>query len=185
MRLGLARDDIARLTHSHDLRRVRRGVFGMRHADERHEDEITTWLYFERDRLPWDREDPPRAVLSHASAAALHGLGTIIPARPTVTLTTGRPPRLDDIEVHRVPLRREDWTWLDVGPVTLPVTSPSRTIVDLLIDGEEPSYVQRAVDESLRRGIADRASIMDAARHRKGPSKALEQRTEMLLEQAA
>ncbi len=184
-RLGLARDDIARLTASNDLRRVRRGVFAMRHADQRHEDEIATWLRFERDRLPWEQANEPTAVLSHASAAALHSLGTIIPARPVVTLTRGRPPHIADIEVHRVPLRREDWNWLDLGSVKLPVTTPSRTIVDLLLDGQEPSYIERAVAEARRRGTADHASIMDAARHRKGPSGALERRTTALLEQAA
>lgn len=185
VRLGLTRDDIARLVQSEDLRRVRRGVFGMLHADDRREDEIAAWLYFERDRLPWERNGASKAVLSNASAAALHELGTIIPALPSVTLTAGRPPRLDDIVVHSVPLRRQDWTWLDLGTVRLPVTSPSRTIVDLLIDGEEASYVRRAVDESLRRGIADDVSIVDAARHRKGPSRALEQRVESLLNRAA
>ena len=185
IRLGLGRDDIARLTASSDLRRVRRGVFAMRHADRHHEDEIATWLRFERDRLPWDRANEPRAVLSHASAAALHGLGTIIPTRPVVTLTHGRPPHIADIEVHKVPLRREDWDWLDLGSVKLPVTTPARTIVDLLLDGQEPSYIERAVAEARRRRIADDASIMDAARHRKGPSGALERRTTALLGQAA
>jgi predicted transcriptional regulator of viral defense system len=184
-RLGLARDDIARLTTSNDLRRVRRGVFAMRHADQRHEDEIAAWLHFERDVLPWERADKPSAVLSHASAAALHSLGTIIPTRPVVTLTQGRPPHIADIEVHRVSLRREDWNWLDLGLVKLPVTTPSRTIVDLLLDGQEPSYIERAVAEARRRGTADDASIMDAARHRKGPSGALERRTTALLERAA
>jgi hypothetical protein len=184
IRLGLARDDVARLVRSNDLRHVRRGVFAMRHADDLHADEIAAWLHFARDRLPWERADPPRAVLSHSSAAALRGLGTIIPARPVVTLTSGRPPHVKDIETHRLSLRHEDWNWLDLGPVRLPVTTPSRTIVDLLLDGEEPSYVERAVAEALQRGIADPTSIMDAAQHRKGPSKALERRTAELLEQA-
>jgi predicted transcriptional regulator of viral defense system len=185
IRLGLVRDDLARLTRSNDLRRVRRGVHAMRHADERHEDEIAAWLHFERDRLPWERTSPPSAVLSHASAAGLRSLGTIIPERPVVTLTSRSQPHVKDIEVHRVPLRGEDWTWLDLGSVKLPVTTPSRTIVDLLLEGQELSYIERAVAEALRRGTADYASIMDAARHRKGPSAALERRTATLLEHAA
>ena len=158
----------------------------MRHADERYEDEIATWLLFERDRLPWElAKRLPRAILSHASAAALQRFGTIIPARPVVTLTSGHPPHVRDIEVHRVPLRPEDWMWLDLGSVKLPVTTPSRTIVDLLLEGQEPSYIERAVAEARRRGTADYESIMDAARHRKGPSAALERRTAKLLEHSA
>ena len=185
IRLGLARDDISRLVRSNDLRRVRRGVFAMRHADERHEHEIAAWLHFTRDRLPWERANPPKAVISHSSAASLRGLGTIIPTRPVVTLTTGSPPHVADIETHRVSLRDDDWEWLDLGSVKLPVTTPSRTIVDLLLDGEEPSYVERSVAEAFRRGDADPASVMDAARHRKGPSKARERRTAELLERVA
>jgi predicted transcriptional regulator of viral defense system len=182
VRLGLGRDDIARLASSKDLRRVRRGVYALRHADARHEDEIAAWLHFQRDRLPWERTEPPSSVLSHASAAALRRLGTIIPVEPVLTLTAGRLPELDDVRVHRIPLRDEDWTWTDLGGVMLPVTTSSRTIVDLLLDGEEPSYVGRAIVEATRRGEADRESIVDAARHRKGPSKTLERRVTELLE---
>ena len=90
-------------------------------------------------------------VLSHESAAALQRLGTIIPGRPTVTLlpTSGRSPHVTDIEVRRASLRDDDWAWLDVGGLKLPVTTPARTIVDLLLDNQEPSYIVRAANEAL------------------------------------
>lgn len=126
MRLGLGRDDIARLTSSEDLRGVRRGIYALRHVDARQEDEIAAWLHFQRDRLPWERIEPPSSVVSHASAAALRRLGTIIPVKPV-----------------------------------------------------------RAIVEATRRGDADRESILDAARHRKGPSKTLERRVTELLGRVA
>src|SRR5690606_8230665 len=89
-RVGLSRNDVARLVRSGDIRRVRRGVLGMRHAELWHEDEIAAWLHFERDRLPWERRGHSEAVLSHESAAALQGLGTIIPGKPTVTVSPRR-----------------------------------------------------------------------------------------------
>ncbi len=183
-RLGLARDDIARLVRSEDLRRVRRGVFRMRHAQAQHEDEIAAWLHFERDRLPWERRGKTNVVLSHESAAALQRLGTIIPARPTVTLlpASGRSPHVTDIDVRRAPLRDDDWAWLDVGELKLPVTTPARTIVDLLLDKQEPSYVVRAANEALAERLTTREEIMDAAHHRKGRTAALEARTASLLD---
>jgi predicted transcriptional regulator of viral defense system len=186
-RLGLARDDIARLVRSEDLQRVRRGVFRMRHAQAQHEDEIAAWLHFERDRLPWERRGETDVVLSHESAAALQRLGTIIPARPTVTLLprSGRSPHVTDIDVRRAPLRDDDWAWLDVGALKLPVTTPARTIIDLLLDKQEPSYVVRATNEALAERLTTRAEIMDAARHRKGRTAALEARTASLLDLVA
>lgn len=182
-RLGLARDDIARLVESRDLQRVRRGVFRMRHAQTQHEDDIAAWLHFERDRLPWERRGATNVVLSHESAAALHRLGTIIPQRPTVTVLpySGRSPHVTDIVVRRAPLRDDDWAWSDIGQVELPVTTPARTIVDLLLDKQEPSYVLRATSEALAESLTSRDEMMDAARHRKSRAGALQARMASLL----
>jgi len=186
-RLGLARDDIARLVDFGDLQRVRRGVFRMRHAQAQHEDDIAAWLHFERARLPWERRGETNVVVSHDSAAAVHHLGTIIPRHPTVTVLphSGRSPHMTDIDVHRARLRDEDWEWSDVGPLKLPVTTPARTIVDLLLDKQEPSYVLRATNEALAERLTTHAEIMDAARHRKSRTGALQARMAALLELGA
>jgi predicted transcriptional regulator of viral defense system len=181
-RLGLERDDIARLVNWGDLHRLRHGVFRMRHGQARHEDDIAAWLHFERGRLPWERRGATNVVVSNASAAALHRLGTIIPERPTVTLLTAGSPHLSDVVVRRAPLAPEDWAWLDAGPLQLPVTTPARTIVDLLLDREEPSYVARAAREALVEQLASSEDIMDAARRRKSRSGALQTRVSSLLE---
>jgi predicted transcriptional regulator of viral defense system len=186
-RLGLTRDDVARLSHARDLQRVRRGIYRMRHASRAHEDEIAAWLHFEQGRLPWERRGATEAVVSHASAAGLRSLGTIIPQRPTITLAlgSGRAPHITDIDIRRAALTADDWSWLKLEDVTLPVTTPARTIVDLLLDGEEPSYVLRATREVLTGQLATPEEIMAAARNRKNRSKALQARTATLLDQAA
>jgi predicted transcriptional regulator of viral defense system len=184
-RLGLRRDDIARLVASGDLQRLRHGVFRMRHGQAENEDEIAAWLHFERSRLPWERRGATNVVVSHASAAALHRLGTIIPQRPTVTLLTTGAPHVSDIAVRRAPLRPQDWAWLDAGAAELPVTTPARTIVDLFVDGEEPSYVLRAVREARAHALASSEDIMDAAQHRKTRAGALQKRVASLLEQSS
>jgi predicted transcriptional regulator of viral defense system len=182
-RLGLSRDDIARLVASGDLQRARRGVFRMRHAQTRHEDDVAAWLHFEGGRLPWERHDATNVVISHTSAAALHQLGSVIPQHPTVTLSpeSTRTPRPQGITVRRAPLRSEDWAWIDVDGLRLPVTTPARTVVDLLADREEPSYVQRAMGEALASGRATPAEILDAAAHRRARTRELEATTATLL----
>lgn len=92
---------------------------------------------------------------------------------------------MTDIEVHRAPLRDVDWAWSDVGALKLPVTTPARTIVDLLLDKQEPSYVVRAAHEALTEDLTTPAELMDTARHRKSRAGALHTRTASLLEQAA
>jgi predicted transcriptional regulator of viral defense system len=183
-RLGVERRDIERLIASGDLQRVRRGVYRMRHAQSHFEDDIAAWLHLQRDVLPW--ENPPRAVLSHDSAAAIHRLGTIIPTRPSLTVLRGaRTTELDDIELHRDRLGDADWAWEHADNLRLPVTTPARTIVDLILAKQEPSYVDRAVREALVRHLISPQQLADAARGRKRRTASLQARVSALLEDAA
>jgi len=182
--VGLSRDDVVRLVRAGDLHRVRRGVLRMRHADSRHEDEIGAWLHFERGRLPWERHGRSEAVLSHDSAAGLRGLGSIVPMRPTVTVSPQRrrATGVSDIDVHGIPLADEDWGWLDADGVRLPVTTPARTVVDLLVDGAEPSYLRRAIVEATSRSGLTSDELLDTATRRRRRSQRLRASVEALLE---
>jgi len=181
-RLGLSRDDIARLVCSGDLRRVRRGVFGMRHAESRWEDAIAAWLHLERTVMPWERRTP-MGVLSHDTAAAFHHLGTIIPGLLALTLPLDarRVPEAADIEVHRAPLADSDWVWFDAGGVDVPVTTAARTIVDLVLSRHEPSYLRRAVGEALHRELMTRDELLETAGRRRQRSASLRKNVASLL----
>lgn len=182
-RLSLGRSDINRLVAAGDLHRVRRGVYRMRHARSRFEDEIAAWLHLQRDVLPWERRDEPRAVLSHESAAAFHQLGTIIPELPIFTAFRGpRTTTADDMVLHQMHLSDHDWTWKRDESLRLPVTTPARAIVDLMLTREEPSYIVRATREALTRGQTTPEKLRDTARHRKSNSHAIEERVAQLLE---
>jgi hypothetical protein len=71
----------------------------------------------------------PQGVISHRSAALMHGL-PLVGSRPTVAELTV-PPRsntnLPDVHVHRARLRTQDVQQIAHAPVT----SPTRTLVDL------------------------------------------------------
>jgi predicted transcriptional regulator of viral defense system len=185
-RLGLERDDFYRLVDAGDLQPVRRGVYRMRHAQSRFEDEIAAWLHLQRDQLPWEGRDAPRAVISHESAAGFHGLGTIIPERPTLSVLRGSPTTAaEGLELHHMRMVPEDWAWEREETLRLPVTTPARTIVDLILAKTEPSYIVRAAREALTRRRTTPEELLDVARRRKARSGAIETRVKQLLEQIA
>ena len=163
------------LVASGDLRRVRHGVYATRGVSVGPmEDTIAAWLSTERDRYPWERGDtPPSAVVSHRSAAEIWGLGTIVPGLPELTTQrSARPGR--GITFHRLPLGREDWRWWrrEGGPA-LPVTTPARTIIDLLLDGEELEYIERAIREAIAVGLITEPQLVEAARRRRARNRGL------------
>jgi len=130
---------LAELTAAGYLQHLRRGVyaFGAGHAPDRFEDVASAWLAVDGRRLPWERHDAPEALVSHASAAQLHAIGTIIPTLPELTEKRQRT-RRGDIIVHVAGFTAEDWEWRRLGSgMRLAVTTPARTIVDLLLAGEE------------------------------------------------
>jgi predicted transcriptional regulator of viral defense system len=183
-RLGVGRKDIDRLVAAGDLQRVRRGVYRMRHAHSRFEDEVAAWLHLQRDLLPWERRGEPRAVLSHESAAAFHRLGTSIPGRPTFTALRGpRTTTAADLVLHHMQIDDQDWTWERDETLRVPVTTPARTVVDLMLSREEPSYIARATREALARRQTTPEKLRDTARHRKSNSRAIEERVSRLLDE--
>jgi hypothetical protein len=112
------------------------------------EDLLAAWLAVTGDELPWQRDATPRGIISHQTAAALHGLGTIIPGWPEIT-TPRQAGERPGIRFHTAPFAPEDWDWLDAGEMRVPVTTPARTIVDLVLDGEELDYLERAVAQAF------------------------------------
>jgi predicted transcriptional regulator of viral defense system len=168
-RSGVPHERMPELVAAGDLRRVRNGVYATRGVSvDPLEDTIAAWLSTERERYPWERSGTtPNAVVSHRSAASIWGLGTIIPELPALTTArSARPGR--GIEFHRLPVGDDDWRWWrpEGGP-DLPVTTPARTIVDLLIEREEPSYIERAIREAAVGGLASETELLDAARRRR------------------
>ena len=83
----------------------------------------------------------PGAVVSHRSAADLHGLLSSSSARHEVTTATHRRP--PGVRTHRCVLRDEDVTTVD----GVPVTTVARTLLDLA--GAVPGrLLERAIDQA-------------------------------------
>jgi predicted transcriptional regulator of viral defense system len=182
-RLGVEAYKLSRLSNTGDARRVRSGVYALRHARHRLEDGICAWLSIDRSRLPWERDGEAVAVLSHGTAASLLDLGTIIPRLPALTVPLDRrsTSRARDIELHVAPLAAEDWMWQVDETIRLPTTTSARTIVDLFLAREEPSYVTRAIVEAIQRDTMTPSDLLAAAARRKRHSGQLVERLETLL----
>ncbi len=90
------------------------------------------------------------AVVSHQSAARLHGLDSH-QAKPTVSVPIRRTKELTGVTVHQLTDLSEDHI-VQVGG--LPVTSPERTILDLAAVLSE-GHISRILDNSLAARLVD------------------------------
>ena len=167
-RLGLKSGDLGRMARRNDLRRVRHGVYAFPGSfPSPREETVVAWLRLHGDRLPWDRGDPA-AVVSHASAADVHGFGTFVPAAPTFTVFRRRfQPADESIRIYTARLDPTDWQWVLLPEgIKLAVTTPARTVVDLAFAGEERDHVLDAVAEAREAGLADDDEIGEAVDRR-------------------
>lgn len=135
------------------LTAVDEGVYQLAGAPEpRHGDIKAAWLAMDPPTPAWRRLPParPGAVISHASACRLHQLGDL-PA-PVVEMivpsgTTGSGPGRC---LHDGPV-------LDPGDIALvdglPVTTPTRTITDLLHAGVDGAHIGAVIADAVSRHL--------------------------------
>lgn len=85
------------------LGRVTHGVYRVRAGGE--PDHLwlrAAWLGLDPGRTVWERlDDPDVAVVSHTSAAAVHGVGVLRADVHEFTLPTRRQTRRGDLRLHR------------------------------------------------------------------------------------
>jgi hypothetical protein len=128
VRADIDRVTLGRLADRGVLTRVRHGVYSLPSAELGPlQDLRSAWLGVNSKLTSDERiNDADDAVVSHASAAVVHGLGDIIAAHHNFTSPIRRQSSQPDIRFHRAPVA-EDKTLVN----GLPVTSVARTIADL------------------------------------------------------
>ncbi len=170
VRVGVPRLSLARLAESNDLERLTHGVYRVRGADEdEYIDLRAAWLAADPGRTAAERAadlDHP-IVVSHRSAAAVHGIGNLYADRHEMTAPVRKQSRRGDVVVHRADVPRSD---IAVARGML-VTTIERTLADLA--GAEPQVgdVADALADAYRRGAVDLealAPMLDAAARRHG-----------------
>ena len=164
--LGVRRSKLHALVRGGDLRSVIRSVYVLtRAAPAPRVDERTyaVWLALDGQRLPWDRKEPI-VVLSHTSAARLHGLGTLPDGVIEMTSVTRRTTTLPAIRLHVAPLEAIDWQWAMERRIM--VTTPARTIADLALSPIERDYVLDALDDAIEQRTATSEAVLAATARR-------------------
>jgi hypothetical protein len=157
--LGYGRNSVAKAAGVGRLHRVHRGVYAVGHGELGWEGRCMAALLAS---YP--------SVASHFSAGWLWGLLRSRPERAHVTCRSPRP-RKRTFVVHRAELERVDLARRD----GIPVTSLSRTILDLAADSDPRTvrrYIQRA-DDAKRFDLRAMAELLDRSRGHKGRAKVL------------
>lgn len=149
-REGVERLQLSRLAEKGDLDRARHGVYLLPSYQAGPEDEIrAAWLSLEPKKFideRWGDERP--VVVSHESAARIHGIGRLIPSKFTFSTGGTKQTRQQGIRIYtRRTLAEDDIVSVD----GLPVTSIARTVADLAEAGIERDYLADLVADALRK----------------------------------
>ncbi|MDD7587180.1 MAG: hypothetical protein SPK00_04260 [Corynebacterium glucuronolyticum] len=164
VREGVSAFELSCLLDEKVLYSVRPGVYSLPSAPlGRFEDLQASWLSLDAGRFLAERwEDGPTFVVAHESAAAVHGIGNLIPHANTFVTSGSGSSTGPGFEV----LIAQDVGADDVVSIDgLPVTSIGRTIADLAVEGMERQYLSIMVVDALEKEgvrVRDIASRLDA-----------------------
>ncbi len=147
--VSVGASSLARLTDDGLLERVAHGVYRVRGtAEPDHVELRAAWLQLEPGVPAWERVRMPGvALVSHASAASLYGVGDLRADVHELTLPVRRQTRRTDVRLHRGLVPDEQWILLH----GLPITRAGRMIADLLDDHVEPASVAQITAEVVHR----------------------------------
>lgn len=147
---GVDRYIVSRLERAGNVERLAKGVYRMGGAPSpREEDVLAVWLSVDPGRTPGDISTGDVPVAMGATAAWLHGLGEIGPVPYEFCTRERRQTQRLNLRLKKRCLAPEDVT-IAAG---IPVTTPIRTVIDLIDEGEDLSLVANVLNDALRRGI--------------------------------
>lgn len=151
---------LTRLVEAGLLERVAHGVYRVRGAAEPdHLGLRAAWLQLDPARPAWQRlDDPEVAVVSHASAASLYGVGDLRADVHEFTIPHRRQTRRPDVRLHRGRIP-PGWRILLGG---LPSTRAAWMIGQLLADHVDPDAVAQITREVHDRTLDYPRDIIEA-----------------------
>jgi len=144
---GIPAATFARLVEHGLLERIAHGVYRVLGAGEPDHMQLrAAWLQLDPGRPAWERlDEPDGAVVSHASAASLYGVGDLRPDVHEFTWARRWQTRRKDVRLHRGTVSDSEQILLR----GLPTTRAGRMIGDLLADHVEPEAVARITVQVL------------------------------------
>ena len=145
--LGVSAQGVARLSDQGALERMTHGVYRVSGAPPEPLDELhAAWLTLDPGRRAADRlRDPAPAVVSHRSAAGLHGLGDLDADEHEFTTQGRKQSRRPGIRLHRGRVAAREWTVVD----GMPVTTVLRTVADLAAARVDGGHLASVVRDAL------------------------------------
>jgi predicted transcriptional regulator of viral defense system len=139
---GVSKMQLSRLAARGTVQRVRHGVYALPSADTGPLQGIrAAWLATGSEPAGGQ----PPAVVSGESAAAVHGLGDLLPARYEFATAVRRQTTQPDTRYRKRDLPEGDVTWVN----GLPVTTVARTVKDLATGGTDFDHVAVAVRDAV------------------------------------
>jgi putative AbiEi antitoxin of type IV toxin-antitoxin system len=157
---GVSPQALSQLAARGVLDRLTHGVYRLVGVPPDPRDELrAAWIALDPRRTAADRiAAAPTEVVSHHSAAALHGIGDLVPDRLEFTAAVRRQTRRHDIRIHRANLGSHDWTLVD----GLPVTTALRTITDLAKGHLDRGHLAGVVRDALVRLLTSPSDVSAA-----------------------
>ncbi len=148
---GIQDSVLVRLAQRGRLERMTRGVYRIAHYP-------TDRLAQYREAVLWAKasQGPENIALSHETALLLYGISDANPSRVNLTVPTSARLRRkcpDWVSIHRanIPLQ-------DIGEHEgLPVTTVSRSIMDVLLATHRTDVARQSISEALREGLLNNA----------------------------
>lgn len=157
-RLGVNDEAIAHLKDFRLLSRIGWSVYQLASSTvgPRHSYPYAAWLALAPDVFRWERPSSPSkdAVLSHESACVLHGLGRLSSQFEVFTVPEEREiPR--GVKAHVLALSDDEIANAD----GVPVTTPHRTVLDLVRNWTQLDDVRDVLADAVRRDLVDLQAI--------------------------
>lgn len=158
--VGLSRLAVSRLKARGALQRLEQGVYAVGEPMDSAQRIRAKWLALDPKRFARARlaDAASDLIVSHASAASLHGIGDLRDDVCEFTSAHRRQTTRQGVRLHTAPMRRGDWLVKN----GLPVTSVERTIVDVATsrtNGADLSHVGQLAAESLDKHLTTEAQL--------------------------
>lgn len=157
-RIGVERYALSRLEKEGLIERLAKGVYRMGGAPSLREEEVlATWLSLNPTREPGARIKPANEpVATGVTAAWLQHLGEVGPTPLEFCMTERKQTQRRGLKLRKRHLHDQDV----IRIAGIPVTSPAKTILDLIDFGEDISLVSSVLHDALNRRLIENENLL-------------------------